>query len=63
MTLNYFRQKSPEGEGERYRSVNIVRCWLAGKSYLPADLRRSLLHLIPELAQDEALRVDDDFSQ
>ena len=62
MTLNFFRQKSPQGESERFHSVNTVRCWLAGKSYLPADLRRSLLHLIPELAQDAA-PWDDDFSQ
>jgi hypothetical protein len=49
MTLQFFAEKPPEGDGKRYRAINTVGVWLWSRNHLPKDLVAALYYLVPEL--------------
>lgn len=63
MTLQFFSEKPPEGDGKRYRAVNTVSVWLWSRNHLPKDLVAALCHLIPELKRESPGEVDEHFQE
>ncbi len=60
MTMNYGSKDTRDErvKGRRHDAILTVGVWLKARPYLPADLRRALLFLLPELNEK-----DEDFSQ